>query len=292
MRHIPRFPAALAALAAAGIALSGCSAASSGADSASDRGGTSEYAPQAVDAGSTADVESTSSQEQALVITGTVTITADDPIAAAERATEIADAAGGRVDARSENAPRDGRAASATLTLRIPADQLEQVRADLKELGSVDESAFDTVGVGDRQRDLDSRITTLRASIARYTAWLADADTTADLLALESAISERQTQLESLEAEQRELADQVAMSTVTLVLRAEALAPPPEGPTNFWEGLVAGWSGFAAFWAAVAVALGVGLPWLVTLGIVITVVVLVARRVGRAAPPTAPPTAS
>ncbi|MFT4283215.1 MAG: DUF4349 domain-containing protein [Protaetiibacter sp.] len=286
MRHIPRTTAALAAVLAAGIALAGCSAGSSGA---SDRSVEIQQAPQAVDGGvSMEDGAVATPEDQALVITGTVTITAEDPIAAAEKATAIALAAGGRVDARTEYAPRDGDAGSATLTLRVPATAVEDVRGRFTELGSVDETDFETVSVGERQRDLDSRITTLRTSIARYTTWLADADTTADLIALESAISDRQSELESLEAQQRALADQVAMSTITVTLRSEALAPPPEGPTSFWEGLVAGWTAFAGFWAAVAVGLGVALPWLVLLVIVMTVVVVVARRAGRARPAPAP----
>src|SRR5690606_40423820 len=69
----------------------------------------------------------------------------------------------------------------------------------LKELGTVEETDFSSVDVGTQQRDLDTRITTLRASIARYTSWLADADTTADLIQLEQAIAERQNELESLD---------------------------------------------------------------------------------------------
>lgn len=267
---------------AAGIVLSGCSA---GADysGASDGGSTAERAPLAVDAADTASdgEQNAAAADQALVITGTVTITADDPIAASEKATAIARAAGGRVDARTEYAPRDGDAGSATLTLRVPADAVEDVRDQLKELGTVEETDFSSVDVGTQQRDLDTRITTLRASIARYTSWLADADTTADLIQLEQAIAERQNELESLEAQQRALDDKVAMSTITLQLRSVALAPPPDGPDNFWEGLVVGWNGFVAFWGGVAVALGVGLPWLVVLGVVLTVVVLLVRRAGR-----------
>jgi hypothetical protein len=282
MRHISRTTAALAAVLAAGIALSGCSA---GADysGASDGGSTAERAPLAVDAADTASdgEQNAAVDDQALVITGTVTITADDPIAASEEATAIARAAGGRVDARTEYAPRDGDAGSATLTLRVPADAVEDVRDQLKELGTVEETDFSSVDVGTQQRDLDTRITTLRASIARYTSWLADADTTADLIQLEQAIAERQNELESLEAQQRALDDKVAMSTITLQLRSVALAPPPDGPDNFWEGLVVGWNGFVAFWGGVAVALGVGLPWLVVLGVVLTVVVLLVRRAGR-----------
>ncbi len=282
MRHISRTTAALAAVLAAGIVLSGCSA---GADysGASDGGSTAERAPLAVDAADTASdgEQNAAVDDQALVITGTVTITADDPIAASEKATAIARAAGGRVDARTEYAPRDGDAGSATLTLRVPADAVEDVRDQLKELGTVEETDFSSVDVGTQQRDLDTRITTLRASIARYTSWLADADTTADLIQLEQAIAERQNELESLEAQQRALDDKVAMSTITLQLRSVALAPPPDGPDNFWEGLVVGWNGFVAFWGGVAVALGVGLPWLVVLGVVLTVVVLLVRRAGR-----------
>jgi hypothetical protein len=281
MRHIPRTTAALAAVLAAGIALSGCAAGSAGSDSAADRGTTAEQAPQSAGGGTVdlADGErDAAADDQALVITGTVTITAEDPIAASEEATAITLAAGGRVDARTEYAPRDGDAGSATLTIRVPADEVEDVREQLKELGTIEQTDFSSVDVGTQQRDLDTRITTLRASIARYTSWLADADATADLIQLESAIAERQNELESLEAQQRALADQVAMSTITLELRSEALAPPPEGPKSFWEGVVVGWNAFAGFWSAVAIALGMGLPWLVILAVALTVIVLLARR--------------
>ncbi|QNO38031.1 DUF4349 domain-containing protein [Protaetiibacter sp. SSC-01] len=287
MRHIPRTAAVLAALAAATLALSGCSASFEGA---SDSGGTGQQAPQAVDGESRgAADEAASPEDRALVITGTVTVTAEDPIAAAALATEIAASVGGRVDARTEYAARDGEGGSARLTLRVPADSVDEVRERLDELGTVDQTDFSTVSVGERQRDIESRITTLTASIARFTAWLATAETTADLISLETAIADRQAQLETLEAEQRALADQVAMSTITLTLRAEGVAPPPEGPTNFWEGLVAGWNAFVGFWAGVAVGLGVALPWLVLLAVGVVAAVYVARRVGRGAAPTAAP---
>lgn len=304
MRHIHRTHASIAAVFAAALLLSGCSAGAA-SDSAAEydgQSGGSGGSGVVVDGAEAPDQASEPLADQALVITGTITITADDPIAAAEEATAITTAAGGRVDARQQYAPRDGDAGRATLTLRIPADAIEDVRDQLAELGSVDETLTDSVDVGNQQRDLDTRITTLRASIARYTGWLADADTTSDLIELESAISQRQTELEQLEAQQRELADSVAMSTITLQLRSAALAPPPEGPTDFWSALASGWASFVGFWAAVAVAVGIGLPWLVLVGIGITVVVLIARRAGRTpvvaapvavagppAPPAAPP---
>ena len=288
MRHIPRTPASLAAVFAAVLLLSGCSAASG-----SDEAAVVEYDGAAPDSAEFADGASqpdkAAAADQALVITGSITITADDPIAAAEEATAITTAAGGRVDARQQYAPSDSDAGHATLTLRIPASALEDVRDQLAELGTVDETLTTTENVGGQQRDLESRITTLRATIARYTGWLADADTTSDLIELESAIAQRQTELESLEAQQRELADSVTMSTITLQLRSAEFAPPPEGPTDFWSALAAGWAAFVGFWGAVLVAVAMGLPWLVLLAIGIAVVVWIARRSGRPTPPPAAP---
>lgn len=291
MRHIPR-TAVLVAVLAATLALSGCSAGYSGA---SDSGGYSQEAPAAVDgdSGGTSD-ESLGSADRALVITGSVTVVAEDPLAAAVRATEIAASVGGRVDARTEYAGHGNDPGSARLTLRVPADRVDEVRERLDELGTVDQTDFSTVPVGDRQRDLDTSIRTLETSIARYTAWLATAETTADLIALETAIAERQSELETLKAEQSALADQVAMSTITLTLHAADAAPAPEGPTNFWEGLVAGWNAFVGFWAGAAVALGVALPWLVVLALAAWLLVVLARRAGRtpavatATPPGSP----
>jgi len=83
------------------------------------------------------------------------------------------------------------------------------------------------------------------------------------------------------------------MSTITLELRSEALAPPPEGPENFWEGLVVGWNAFVGFWAALAIGLGVALPWLVVIAAAVVAVVVVLRRTGRrtagATPASVPP---
>jgi len=297
MRHIPRTPASLAAVFAAVILLSGCSAgvgAGGAGGSSADYDAPAEPGVVEMEDGASEPGEAGDTADRALVITGTITITAEDPISAAEKATAITTAAGGRVDARQQYAPRDGDAGRATLTLRIPATALEDVRDQLGELGSVDETLTDSVDVGTQQRDLDTRITTLRASIARYTGWLADADKTSDLIELESAISERQNELESLEAQQRDLADAVAMSTITLELRSTALAPPPEGPTDFWSAVAAGWASFVGFWGAVLVAVGMGLPWLVLVGIVIAVVVWIARRAGRGTPaaPSAGPDGS
>jgi hypothetical protein len=269
-------------LLAAALALTGCSA-SAGAGG----GDSGEYSvPQAPDAGVgvvgdeaalDSDGSTTSTADRQVIITGNVTITADDPIAASRDAVRIVETAGGRVDGRTEYAPTDTDQGSATLQLRIPADKLTATLDKLEELGRADEVSLSTSDVTVESQDLDARITALRASIERLNGLMAQATNIDDLITLESAISSRQGELESLEAQQRYLADQVSMSTISLYLRSDAEAPKTT-PGDFWSGLETGWNAFIAFWAGLLVVLGVLLPWLITLALIAALIIWIVRR--------------
>jgi len=219
----------------------------------------------------------TTAVDRSVIETANLTITAADPVDAADEAERIVEAAGGRIDARSEAAPTDGDAGSASLTLRVPADRLSAVLDDLRGLGRADELSRNRSDVTVEVQDLDARISALRASTARLEALMAQATGIDDIVALEAQLSDRQGQLESLEAQQRALADQVSMSTISLWLRSDAQAPPTE-PGSFVDGLVTGWNAFVAFFAGLLVALGVLLPWIVLAAAITAVILLVVRR--------------
>jgi len=220
--------------------------------------------------------------DRQVITTGYVTITVDDPMAVAGDAVRIAEQSGGRVDGRSEYAPKDDTdKGSATLTLRIPTERLTATLDELRELGSVEEVSLNSNDVTMVTQDLDARITALTASVDRLLVLLANASDTDTLIMLETTISDRQAQLESLESERRYYADQVSLSTVTLNLVSEFNAPAEE-PDTFLSGLIAGWNAFVGFFAGLLVALGVLLPWLVFAGIVAAVVILIVRRRKRA----------
>lgn len=220
-----------------------------------------------------------------VVTTGYMTITAEQPVEAASAAVEIVEQAGGRVDARQEYAPRDGDLGSATLTVRIPSARLTATLDELKSLGETDEVSLESSDVTVQSQDLDARITALAASIDRLTGLVATAGTTKDLIELETAISSRQGELESLEAQRRGLRDQVSLSTLQLTLRSEAAAPMTQDvPEDFLSGLGTGWGAFVAFWSGLLVVTGVVLPWVLFLGIAaLVVIVIVRRRRGRVA---------
>lgn len=273
--------AVAAVLLIAGLSLAGCSASSGASVSRAADSGTSSrsdaVAPEPAADGSGFTSGNTVSVDRSIVVTGTVTITADDPIRSATRAVTVVESAGGRVDGRTETAAANGDRGSATLQLRIPADKLTPTLDALKKLGRADEVQIQSSDVTTQSQDLDARITALRATIARLLQLESSATDTTNLIAIETAIGDRQGELESLEAQQRGLADQVSMSTITLEVRSDAAAPPIK-PADFWSGLGTGWQAFTGFWAAVLVAFGVAIPWLALLGIAALITLLVVRR--------------
>ena len=282
------------ALLISALSLAGCSAGggSSSAPGVSTGGGSQSgaIAPDSSNGSAVKDGSKTANVDRSIVVTGTLTVTAENPLAAADKAVSIVEGAGGRVDGRTENAATDGDRGSATLVLRIPAAKLTPTLDALKKLGRADQVEIDSTDVTTQTQDLGARIDALRASITRLLQLEASATDTTNLIAIETAVSDRQGELESLEAQQRGLDDQISMSTITLALRSDAAAPPVK-PADFWTGLGAGWHGFTAFWAGALVVFGVLLPWLLFLGIatVVTVVIvrLVRRRAARAAASTA-----
>jgi uncharacterized coiled-coil protein SlyX len=282
MRRNARTTALGSAILAAALLLAGCSAGVGATDSGavSDEQGGAPMAPELQGGDAATDGDSgVSSDEEArdVIVTGSMTVTADDPIAAAREAVRLVEAAGGRIDGRTEYAPANGDAGNATLLLRIPAERLQGVLDDLAALGRADEISTSTSDVTVLVTDLESRIETQRGIIDRLNTMFAQAKTIDDLITLETTIAQHQATLEDLEAQQRSVSDQVALSTISLYLRSEAEAPVQE-PMDFLSGLSAGWGAFVAFFSGLLVALGVLLPWLIAAGLISAAIVLIVRR--------------
>jgi hypothetical protein len=275
------------ALLAAVIALAGCSA---GAGSDESTIGGAPAPAQDSDAGDFSSESSDGSAvspeleivDRQVITTGYVTVTVDDPLDGAREAVRITESVGGRVDGRSEYAGDGTSGASATLTLRIPSDSLTETLDKLKELGEVEEVSLNANDVTMQSLDLDARISALSASIARLEALVPGAASLEDLITLETAISDRRAQLESLESERRYLADQVSMSTITFNLVSEYIPPVPEVEGSdpgaaFQRGLVA----LATFFGGLLTVLAFMAPGLLVLGVLAAITIVVIRLVRR-----------
>ncbi len=284
-------------VAALGLAvLVGCSGpgtVSGGADSGSGGGASvpepaSPGKPESAPEGPAA-----SDADRQVVTTASVSLAVEDPADGAQQVSELVEAAGGRIDERTEQAASgedevDG--AYADLVVRVPADALTGLLADLEDLGDVDSVSVSRSDVTTTAVDLDARISALESSVARLQALMDDAATTEDLLDAEKALSERQEQLESLQSQRALLADQVELSTLSVHLRPFGVAPAG-GPDGFVDGLGTGWRALVSALGTVVVVVGVLLPWLAVAALVAAAVLVplrTARRraaVAAAAPP-------
>jgi hypothetical protein len=237
-----------------------------------------------------------SARDRQVVTTAAAFLAVEDPADGAQRVSELVEAAGGRVEERSEQAgsSEDGAEGTADLLVRVPSDELTDLLADLEELGGVESVSVSRSDVTITAVDLDARISALQTSAARLQALMDGAADTEALLAAEKALSERQEKLESLQSQRALLADQVELSTLSVHLEPFGLAPAG-GPEGFLDGLGTGWRALTAALGAAVVVLGVLLPWLAVMGLVaagVLVPVRMARHRTAAkapAPASAPP---
>jgi hypothetical protein len=106
--------------------------------------------------------------------------------------------------------------------------------------------------------DVESRIATQRASVARVRALMDRADKLSDVVTLEGQLSSRQAELELLLARQTSLRDRTTLATITLELsetEKEEEKRTDDGP-GFLDTLGGGWNALvtAVVWIGIAVA--------------------------------------
>jgi hypothetical protein len=267
-------PVLIVALLATTLGLAGCSSGSYASYDAPQNiaGNGADQVP-----GASSDYSTAAESNRQVITVGSMTVTVDNPITAAAKAAAITEGSGGRVDGRQEFAPKGRDGGSATLILRVPSTKLSSTIQDLKNLGDEVTVNLDSTDVTGQVADVDARVNALRASVDRLTELLATAKDADVLVTIESSLSDRQQQLESMEAQQRSLTDQVSLATLTVDFITVEQAPV-EKPSTFLTGLETGWGSFVGFINTVVVVFGVLLPWLVFLGLLAVVVIVIVRR--------------
>jgi hypothetical protein len=214
--------------------------------------------------------------DQQIIRTAYVTMRVDDVMRSAADLRARVGAAGGQVTAEDDRT--DGESRYVTITAQVPAADLDAFLADIGDLGTVDSLSVNAQDVTQQVVDLDARIAALQASIQRMNELLAEAERIEDLLAIETQLSARQAELDSLVAQREWLGTQVAMSSVTVSLSPSTELAAVDAP-GFWSGLASGWAAFVAFLGILVTAAGFVLPFaLVVAVIVVPVVIIIVRR--------------
>lgn len=230
-------------------------AAPSSADEAEGmRGGASFRAPEPPasspdPAAKAAQRESTVPPAERLVIqNGDITLRVDDALGAKSRAMAMAEALGGFVESSGQST-RSGGLPVATVTLRVPARLFETA---LDRLRNIEEGAEEIAGhtsgddVTGQVADVEARLRVLRGEEEQYLTILQETRKIGDVLAVKERLSDVRQQIESLDAQQKVLRDQAALSTIVATFEQRESVGEPAGPTNWasdtWSAAVNGLS--------------------------------------------------
>jgi hypothetical protein len=289
---------ALGAGCALALGLTGCGANSSGG-SGSTAARDVKAAPPA-EAGGAADAAGGPAQgapakvpdqlapdSRSLVYTGTITVRVDNVNRAASDTATAATGAGGFVGGDERHS--DDSRSEARMVLRVPSDKFASVIDAIARLGHEENRSLNTQDVTEQVADVDARLANAQASVDRIRALMAKATTIGEITSLESELSRREGDLESLKARKRKLDDLTALSTVTVMLLGKDAVKKQEEPkTGFLAGLRAGWKAFVTSMTILVTVLGAMLPWLAVLAIPGGVLFWLARRSRRGRPVPAP----
>jgi hypothetical protein len=188
--------------------------------SSSDSGGSSGGGSDAADTARVAtgaalpkgaNVGSQVADDRDVIYTGTLTVRVTDAEQAAADARDLADAAGGYL--ASSDAELEGDR-QVKVTLRFPAEDFDEVMADVAELGHVDGSKIDSKDVTDQVVDLQGHLENAQTSAKRLRELLAEAQDVQHVIAIEDRLTQREVEIESITGQLEVLQDQVDLATV------------------------------------------------------------------------------
>jgi hypothetical protein len=232
--------------------------------------------------------------ERHLISTGTVSLTSDDVREARRDVQRVVDASGGDVTEEQTDTDEEGEAVYARLVVRVPAGTFSEARTALENVGDLRGSDRSSEDVSTQVIDTAVRVRAQEASLRRVEELLARARGLRDIIWIESQLTTRQAELDSLKQQQAWLADQTRDSTIVVDI---SRTPEEEAQEEDAEGFLAGFSGGMEALGAVALGLatvaGALLPFavvLLLLGLPVWVVVRRAarrRRTSQAPPPAA-----
>ncbi len=198
----------------------------------------------------------------ALIKTADVSMRADDVTSVVAKISALAIGLGGRVSSENTSSDASGDADEAFVTVEVPVHSFESSVDKIASFGThvVKETATEDVTA--ELADVDSRVRSAETSIAQLRRLFSRATKLGEVIAVESELSQREADLEALQAQQRVLQARTTMSTITVNVSRPQTTPAHQDQARggFWSGLKQGWHGMVTFVGALAHGVGVVLP--------------------------------
>ncbi|QNK81299.1 DUF4349 domain-containing protein [Nakamurella sp. PAMC28650] len=196
----------------------------------------------------------------------------------------------------------DGGGTTVSITLRVPVSGYDSVMGGLTSIGTMTARKENTQDVTGQMLDIGSRMKTMADSISQVRILLTKATRISDIIAIESELSGREADFESLKSQQAGLADQTSLSTITVVLQGAIVGvpvvvppptpAPPVARTGFFGGLANGWDAVRHIGHAVLTVVGTLIPFLPVVFVIAIAVMIWRRRLRAPAAPVPAATAA
>ncbi|PUA82384.1 DUF4349 domain-containing protein [Nocardioides currus] len=310
----------LAAVTMTGALVAGLAACSSSSDSSSDTGGSdggsvsSEVAPSpserqladqsesagdtAADSGKVADTGSPAARpaaiDRAVISTGTVSLVSDDVADARREVQRIVDGQRGTISQEDTETDDEGVATYSRLVIRVPSGSFTETMQALEKAAELRQSQVTSEDVTTQVIDTDVRVRAQEGSLRRVEQLLARAESLKDIIWIESQLTTRQAELDSLKSQQAWLSDQTSESTITIDIartpEVEEKAEEDRDDAGFLAGLTSGMDALGGFAVALATIVGALLPFAIVLAVFGLPTWLLVRRSARRRTPKQPAT--
>ncbi|MBR5110446.1 MAG: DUF4349 domain-containing protein [Clostridia bacterium] len=221
-------------------------------------------------------------QEEKIIRSASFTIKTTNYDADLESLQTLAKELGGRVEYLSASGDASsGQTRSASLTLRIPSQRLDEFLAGAEGIGNVTSMTQEMQDVSDSYYDVKTRLETQQKKLERLQSMFQAAGDVSDLIEIEAAIADAQYYIDRYTSQLKTYDGKVEYATVRATVkevRVTELKQVTLGQRiaeGFRDSLESG----AAFLEDMVIFLVSALPWLITLGAVALVVRVIVKKV-------------
>jgi hypothetical protein len=233
----------------------------------------------------------TPAMERKLISSGTVSLQSGSVAEARREVQRVVDAQGGDITEESTESDERGATSYVRLVVRVDSAKFSATMEALEGVATLRQSSRGSEDVSTQVIDTGVRVRAQEASLKRVERLLAEARTLKDIIWIESQLTTRQAELDSLKSQATWLDDQTSQATITVdISRAAGKADEPEDdePAGFLAGLRGGMKALGASFATLATIAGALLPFAVVLGVLGLPVWLLVRRRRTVTQPAAP----
>ncbi len=167
--------------------------------------------------------QNTFGNEQRVIQSGSIEMTADD---VSETVTDIghfATAAGGFVQSSALSEDEQGQSFG-HITVRVPSTAFETAMKNIKALGvHIDNESVSGEDVTAQYIDIEARLSAAQAQETQYLVILEDASTVGEVLAVQEHLAVVRSDIESLQGQLTYLADRTDLSTISVSVSEETV---------------------------------------------------------------------